>query len=100
MISFISSLEFINVVILDPSIFSWVAASVAAAAVNPNMIKTRLASGSDLFYIKNNPVFSNGQKGLLKIHPDCPILCNWVFDNSILVDELFAKSVETLQTCL
>ena len=100
MISFISSLEFINVVILDPNIFSWVAASVAAAAVNPNRNKTRLASGSDLFYIKDNPVLSNGQKGLPKIHPNFPILCNWVFDNFILVDELFAKAVQTLQTCL
>ena len=81
MISFISSLEFINVVILDPNIFSWVAASAAAAAVNPNRNKTRLASGSDLFYIKDNPVFSNGQKGLPKIHPNFPILCNFILLN-------------------
>ena len=78
MISFISSLEFINVVIL---IFSWVAASVATAAVNPNRNKNRLASGSDLFYIKDNPVFSNGQKGLPKIHANFPILCNFILLN-------------------
>ena len=41
MISFISSLEVIYVVIPDPKIFFWIAASVVdAAAVNPNDIKT------------------------------------------------------------
>ena len=46
MISFISLLEIINVVVLDPNIFLWTAPSVAAAAaVNPTGIKTRLANG-------------------------------------------------------
>ena len=41
MISFISSLEIINVVKPDPKIFLWIAVSVVdAAAVNPNGIKT------------------------------------------------------------
>ena len=60
-ISFISSLEIINVVpfakseglevnirgrVLDPNIFLWIAASVAdPASVNPNGIKTLLANG-------------------------------------------------------
>ena len=35
----ISSLEIINVVVQDPNIFLWIAASVAAGAVNPNGIK-------------------------------------------------------------
>ena len=46
MISFISSLEIINVVLPDPNIFLWTAASVAdAAAVNPDGIKTVLTNG-------------------------------------------------------
>ena len=59
MISFISSFEIVNVVyfakserrIPDPKFFLWIAASVAAAAaVNPNGIKTLLANGFSTFF--------------------------------------------------
>ena len=69
--------------------FSWVAASVAAATVNSNGIKTLLANG--------NPLFSNGPKSLPKNPPDCPILCIWVFDNFILAEELIAKALQSLK---
>ena len=63
MVSCISSFEIISVVIPDPNIFSWIAASVAdAAAVNPNGIKTLLANRLSTFPIKCKPVFSNGPK--------------------------------------
>ena len=53
------------------------AASIAdAAAVNPYGIKTRLASGSNTFFINGNPIFSNFSKSLPKNLPDFPILCN------------------------
>ena len=78
MISSISSLEIVNVVVLDPNILLSIVASVAdAAAVNPNGIKTLLAKGLSTFRIKGNPVFINGPKSLPKNSPDCPILCNW-----------------------
>ena len=67
------------------------------AAVNPNGIKTLLANGLRTFPIKGNPVFNNGPKSLPKT-PDCPILCNWVFDNFILVDETFEKALRSLET--
>ena len=90
MISLISSLEIISVVKLDPNIFLWIAASVAnAAAVNPNGSKTLLANSLSTFPVKGNPVFNNGPKSLPNDPPDCPILCNWVFDNFILADEPF-----------
>ena len=54
----------------------------------------RLANGLSTFPINNNSVFSNDPKSLPKNPPDCPILCNWVFVNSILAKELFAKSKE------
>ena len=93
MISFISLLKIINVVKSDPNIFLWIAASVAdAVAINPNGIKTRLANGLSSFPIKGNPVPNNGPKSLLENPPDCPILCNWVFDNFMLAAELFAKN--------
>ena len=80
MISFISSLEIINVVIPDQKIFFWITLSVAdAVAVNPNGIKTLLAKGLSTFFIKGKPVFSNGPKDLPKSLSDCPIICNWVF---------------------
>ena len=92
----------INAVIPDPNIFLWIAASLAAAAaaaaaVNPNGIKTLLATVLSKFLIKDNSVFSNGLKSLPKNLPDCPILCNWVFDNFILPEELLAGLQELLK---
>ena len=99
MISFISLLEIIYVAIPDPKSFFWMAASVADdAAVNPNDIKTLLASVFSTFFIKEKSVFNNGLWNLPKNSPDCSILCNWVFDNFILADELFAKVLRSLET--
>ena len=47
--------------------------------------------------VKGNPVFGNGPKSLPKNPCDCPIFCNWVFDNFILAEELFAKPYEALK---
>ena len=75
------------------------AASVAdAAAVNPNGIKILLASVFSTLFIKRKSVFSNGLWNLPKNFPDCPILCNWVFGNFVLADELFAKVLRSLET--
>ena len=52
----------------------------------------------DACFIKGNPVFSNGPESLPKNPPDCPISCNWVFDNFILAEELFAKALWSLET--
>ena len=52
------------------------------------------------FVINGNPVFSNNPKSLPKKPPNCFILCNWVFDNFILVDEPFAKALRSLETCV
>ena len=112
MISFISSLEILNVVpftkakgyeanicrcISDPNIFLLIVASVAdAIAVNANRLETVLANG--LSAIKSNPVFSNGPKILPKNPPECSDICNRVFDNFVLVDELFAEELHSLET--
>ena len=85
MISFLSSLEIINVVWSDSNIFLKIAASV-----NLYGIKTILANGFNMFFIKGNSFFSNGHKSTKK-PPDCPILCNWVFDDFMLANEPFAK---------
>ena len=88
----ISSLEINDVSAADQNIFLWISVSVAdAAAINPNGIKTLLANGLSTFPIKSNPVFGNGPKILPKHPPGCPILCNSVFDNFILAEELFTK---------
>ena len=96
MIFFISSLEMISVIKPDPNIF-FVPVS-DAAAVNRNCIKILLANGFSTFPIKGNPVFNNGPKSLNP--PDCPILCNWVFDNFILAEELLVKALQSLETCV
>ena len=99
MISSISSLEIIKVVNPDPNILLWIAASVVdAAAVNPNGIKTLLANVLGTFPNKGNSLFNNGPKNLPENHSDRPILCNWVFDNFILAEELFAKVLRGLET--
>ena len=77
--SFISSFDFIRVVVLlpDPKIFLCIAASAAdATTVNPKGIKIFLANGLITFFINGNPVFSNGPKSLPKNPPDRMILDN------------------------
>ena len=64
------------------------------------VFKTHLANGLIKFPIEGNPVFSNGPESLPKNPPDCLILCNWVFDNFILTEELFAKALWSLETCV
>ena len=83
---------------LIPIFFLCIPAS-AAAAVNPKGINTLLANGLITFDIKGNPVFSNGPNNLPKNPADCIILDNWVFDNLILADELFAKALQRFETC-
>ena len=60
------------------------------------VLKTLLANGLSTFFIKGNPVFSNGPKTLPKILPDCPNLWHWVFDNFILDDKPSEKALQSL----
>ena len=88
MISLISLLEIMRVVMCeakskgrpDPNIFLLIVASVAAAAaaVNPNGIKTFLASGLSIFLIKGNPISSKGPESLPNNSRVCLVLCNRV----------------------
>ena len=83
----------------DPKIFLWIAASVAdAAAANPNGIKRLLANGLITFPFKGNPVFSSSSKSQPKNPPDCLILCDRVFGNSILADEPFARALQSFES--
>ena len=75
------------------------AAAAAAAAVNPNGIKTLIADGLITLFINGSPVFNNGPRSIPRNPPDSIILDNWVFDNLISVDELFAKVLRRLATC-
>ena len=77
-ISSISLFDIINVVIFpDPNIFLCIPASAAdAAAVNSKGIKTLLANGLITFFIKGNPVLSNGPSNLPRNPPDYIILDN------------------------
>ena len=111
-ISFVSLVKIINVLVRDddqksegwrpdPNSFLRTAASVdVAAAVNPNCNKTLLANGLSKLPIKGNPVFSDGPKSPPENPTDSPILCNWVFDNFILADELSSKASWIVETCV
>ena len=46
------------------------------------------------------PAFSNGPKILLKNRLIALFYANKFFDNFILADELFAKALRSLQTCV
>ena len=75
----------------------WIAASVAAAAAaNPNGIKTLLPNGLS----KGKPVFNNGSRSLPKIPSDWAILDNWVCWHFILAVEPFAKGLRIFETCV
>ena len=67
--------------VLDPKIFYFLAASVAdLAALNLNGTKTLLPNGLSTFTIKGKPDFSNGPKSLLKNPSNCIILDSWGFE--------------------
>ena len=57
-------------------------------------------NGLNTFVIKGKSGFINGLKSLHKSLPDCPILYNWVFDNFLLAEELLAKALQSLKTCI
>ena len=101
--SSISLFDILSVVVLlpYPNFFLCISTSAAdAAAVNPKGIKTLLANGLIAFFINGNPVFSNGPKSLPRNPPNYIIFDNWLLDNSISADELFAKDLRRLKTCL
>ena len=64
-----------------------------AATVSPNEIKIFLANSFITFFINGDPLFSNGPRILPRNLPDCIILDNWVSDNLISADELFASAL-------
>ena len=48
------------------------------------------------FFLKGH----HGLKSVPRNPPDCTGLDNWVFDNFILADELFAKALQRFASCL
>ena len=99
MLSFIFSFEIISVAIPNTQILLLIDASVAVAtAVNPNEVQTLLANGLSTFFIKGNPVFSNGPKRLRKNYPDFPILCRLSY--FMIAENLFAKALQNLEIWL
>ena len=97
MISSISSFKIINVLIPESKNFIWITLLVAdVAAFNPNGIKTFLANGLSISFVKGKPVCRIGHRNLPEIPPHIPILWNWVFDNFILGDELFRRALRIL----
>ena len=80
----------------------WIVAFIAdAATINPLVTKILLANGSSTtILIKEKLVFSNGPKNLPRNPPHCPILNNYVFENFKLADELLAKALRSIETCV
>ena len=57
-----------------------------------------MANGFSTIFIKDKPVFTNGSKSIPRNPPYLAILFSWVFDNFILADELFAKTLGRVET--
>ena len=92
MTSFISSFEIINVVIPDPNIFLYIAASVPdAAAINPNGIKTLLANGFNTFLLTAIQFLVMVLKFYPKILLIFLLYATEYFNNFILAEELLYK---------
>ena len=75
--SFISSFEFIKVVVPELSIFFLFCIPISAAdaaAANRNGIKTLLANDLIAFFINGNAIFNNGPRSLPRNPPDLIML--------------------------
>ena len=66
--------------------------------MNPNGIKTLLATGLSTFPIKGKPLFSNGPRSLSRNPLYCTILDNWAFDSLILANESFPNALWSFKT--
>ena len=85
MISFNSSFEISNAVMLDPKISFLITVSVADdAAVNPKGTKTLLAKGLSTFYINGKPTFIKGPRKLSNLS-FWPVIFLVVLFNKILL---------------
>ena len=56
--------------------------------------KPLLPNDLSIFFINYNPVFSNCPRRLQGNQPACSISGSYLFDNFILADELFAKTLQ------
>ena len=64
------------------------------------MVSTYLANDWSTFFINGKPTFCNGPGSLPRNPPDCIILDSCIFENFMLVDDLFSKALERLTKCL
>ena len=100
MISSISALILVVLLLLNQDLL-WIPASVTGVAtVNPNGIKTLLVNGVSIFFINSKSTLINDWRNLIRNPLDCIMLDSRVFDNFMLVDELFAKALHRLEICL
>ena len=68
-----------------------------ASIVKPNGIKTLLANSLIKLFINSKSTVIKDPRNLQGNPPDCNI---YVFSNFIIADELFAKALRMLKTCL
>ena len=88
----VSSFDIVSAVVLDPRIFSWIPACAddAAAVIFAGVQFISTANQLSL-------IVKEVYQGILQT---CIILDNCVFENFMLVDDLLAKCLQRLATCL
>ena len=85
-----------NIFFSDPKIFLHIPAS-AAVAVSPNGINTHLDNDVGTIFIKGKLAFGNGSINLPRNPSDYTISASQVFDNYILADKVFVKTLWSLE---
>ena len=91
---------FVNIFFKKDPHLNAVESAADAVAVDPNVIKTLLPNDLITFFINGKPVFSDGPRTLPRNPLNWIILDNWVFDNLISVDKIFAKVLQRFAACL
>ena len=98
-LSSISLFEVIKVFSPSYIIFNIYPASADyAVAVNPNSIKRLWSNSVCIFFVNDQPAFSDGPRTLPRNPPENTILHSCVF--GFLADELCAKALQRLETYL
>ena len=78
------------------------ASGADATAVTPSGIIMLWASGLSRFFINGKPTFIIGPRCVPRILPNSTVAdsLDYFFDNFVLADELFVKTLWSFETCL
>ena len=98
-LSWIAKLSPKYVLILTSFLYAHTSAA-DAVTFNSNGTKTLLANVLSTLAVKGQAGFSNVPRSISRNPPNCTILDSWGFEIFIFAEELFAKAIRNLETCV